>query len=298
MRRQTSTLAASASVPASSAVLASRHERYQIERLLAQGDLALLYLARQETSGRQVVLKVARSPENNDLLLHEATALRALKVAGDPRHAAFVPSLLEAFTYRHPADGADHETNVLVPLLDWVNLAEVKAAYPAGLEIRDLLWMWRRGLAALGHVHHSGLLHGALTPEHIMVGPADHGLCLVDWTAAQSLPGAAWKLRFPGGADHYPPEAEHGGSLNEAADLFMLTHSLATLFDAATPAPFRALAASCTNPAPEQRPSGAWETLAVLDQVIAEHLGPREFRPFVMPAPSAGPASIGGTHHG
>jgi hypothetical protein len=65
-----------------------------------------------------------------------------------------------------------------------------------------MVWMWRRVLEVLAHVHGIGWRHGAVSLEHMLVHPADHGILLTGWSGAarhadatQDLMQSAWSMR-------------------------------------------------------------------------------------------------------
>ena len=89
-----------------------------------------------------------------------------LRVPGRaPGTGRTVPELRDSFTYRDQSSGADHVVNVLDHPQGMVSLAAVRSAYPDGLDPRDVAWMWRRLLVALGVAHRAGLVHGAVLPD-------------------------------------------------------------------------------------------------------------------------------------
>src|SRR5262249_26100225 len=66
----------------------------------------------------------------------------------------------------------------------YYSLAEIRAAYPEGLDARDAVWMIRRVFEVLGWVHSLGYVHGAVLPEHVLIHPIEHGARLVGWSYA------------------------------------------------------------------------------------------------------------------
>ena len=66
----------------------------------------------------------------------------------------------------------------------WYTLAEVRRAYPMGVDPKDMAWMWRRLLVALGFAHLNGVIHGAVLPDNISILPGQHGLLLENWSQA------------------------------------------------------------------------------------------------------------------
>jgi hypothetical protein len=61
--------------------------------------------------------------------------------------------------------GLQRRANVIGRLTGFRTLAQVRAAYPRGVDPRDAAWMWRRLLVAVGAAHRAGVIHGAVLPE-------------------------------------------------------------------------------------------------------------------------------------
>jgi hypothetical protein len=175
------------------AKLAELWQRYQAGPgpIMASGDIANLY------EHERGLLKLARDPADNDLLDREARALTRLHTGGDSRYLPYVPSLISAELHQDPVSGSRRRVNVISRLHGFVPLAAVHAAYPRGLDPRDVAWMWRRLLVAIGFAHRAGVIHAAVLPGHVLIHPGAHGLVLVDWCYSVSLPAATLAPRSP-----------------------------------------------------------------------------------------------------
>jgi hypothetical protein len=247
-------------------------------RLAFTGDIASLY------EHQRGLIKIARDPADNDLMDREAAVLRRLTATGDARLRPYLPALMECQRHRDPDTGAERRANVLGRLDGFVTLAEVRAAYPGGLDARDAAWMWRRLLVAAGFAHRAGVIHAAVLPEHVLIHPAQHGLVMVDWCYAITGPGglvAAIPARY---ADWYPAEVRSRRPPGPDMDIWLATHCMTQLIGQLIPPPLASFAYGCTLPSPDRRPDDAWRLLAELDAVLERLYGPRKFRPFTMPA--------------
>jgi hypothetical protein len=227
------------------------------------------------------VLKLARDPADGDLIGREAAALRWLAAHGDPAYLPYVPTLLETRRYVDPATGVTRRGNVLAELSGFVTLEAVRRRFPAGLDPRDVAWIWRRALVALGFAHHSGLIHGAVLPPHLLIHPNEHGLCLIDWCYSSrgpnpaTLPALVARYR-----SWYPGEVGSGYQPGPDLDIYLATKSVVALIRKPLPPPLAAFAAGCTLASPARRPDDAWELLREFDDLIERLWGPRRFRPF------------------
>ncbi|MBC8075351.1 MAG: molecular chaperone DnaJ, partial [Chloroflexales bacterium] len=189
------------------------------------GDLCDLFPAE---SGERMLIKVARSPHNNDLLAAEASALQriARELAGQPVRAHF-PTLVEPVMLRDDG-GAQRRANVLRAEHEYVSLADVIAAYPQGIHPADAAWMFNRVLTALASAHNAGLIHGALLPPHVLIRLHDHNGVLIDWCYSVE-PGDAIKAISRPHAAHYPPEVAAKQPATPATDTYMAAALLARL---------------------------------------------------------------------
>jgi hypothetical protein len=273
--------------------LTTRRHAYDLGGQVARGDLANLYAASYDGAHRAVI-KMPRDPGDSDLLAREAVALRQLPKDGEGRFLPYVPRLIETFRHRDPATGVRRQANAIVRLEGFRSLAEVRAAYPDGVDPRDVAWMWRRLLVALGFAHRAGVLHGAVLPEHVLIHPEQHGLVLVDW--CYSVPGC-YASTDPSGkvpamvdryADWYPDEVRRRRPASPATDIAMATHCMTHLMADRAPKALRLFAKGCTLSAQNRRPSDAWRLLREFDELLERLYGPRRFRPFTMPTPPSG----------
>lgn len=245
---------------------------------IARGDIADLH---EDARG---LLKIARSPDDNDLLVREAAALTRLGRAGDPRFLAYTPKLIERQLQIDLDTGIQRKANLIGRLDGFVTLAQVQDAYPAGLDPRDAAWMWCRLLVAIGFAHRAGVVHAAVVPEHVLIHPNDHSLVLVDWCYAFSEPGQL-TVAVPASYVGWYPADVLGGRVPDAdLDIWLATQCMINLIGSQVPAPLASFSRYCTLPHPGGRPSDAWHLLQELHAVLEYLYGPRKFRAFEMPA--------------
>ncbi|MEU1728642.1 molecular chaperone DnaJ [Actinomadura sp. ATCC 39365] len=209
---------------------------------LHKGGTAVLYPAGRGAE-RDSLLKVARDPAADRLLVREAAALRKIAADGDPRFLPYVPRLVASFRYR--GGEVVRQANVVSRApAGFVTLERAGT----GLDPRDVAWIWRRLLVAAGLAHRAGVAHGAVLPRHVLIHPLDHGLVLVDWC--------------------------HGDRLDERADIAALTRCVERLLGEC-PRRMRAFVRGCLL----RPPSDAWELLRELDDLLDDLYGPRTYRP-------------------
>ncbi|MFI6324237.1 hypothetical protein ACIBG8_42390 [Nonomuraea sp. NPDC050556] len=199
--------------------------------MIHQGGTAVLY-----AKGDQV-LKVTRDPADNQLLKREAIALRTIAAEADPTLMPYIPRLIETLRVR------GHRTNLISRAPDgFVTLERVGVRDP-----RDIAWIWRRLLVAVGVAHSTGISHGAVLPRHVLVHPIEHGLILVDWCRAGRDP---------------------------SDDVLAVTRCVAALIDS-PPVRMRTFVDGCLA----RPPRDAWALLKELDDLLEDLYGPRTYRP-------------------
>jgi hypothetical protein len=249
--------------------------------LFASGDIANLLPTPAPQPWEAALLKLARDPADGDLIARERAALRWLAANGDQQYLPYVPRLFGARRYADSATGSIRSGNVLERLDGFIGLDKVAERFPAGLDPRDVAWIWRRVLVAIGFAHRAGLIHGAVLPPHLMIAPHAHGLTLIDWCYSCGGPNpghlAAAVARY---RDWYPPELSAGYAPGPDLDIYLATKTMLALIASPVPAPLAAFAAGCTLASQRRRPADAWDLLREFDDLIERMWGPRAFRPF------------------
>jgi hypothetical protein len=161
---------------------------YAVRGLLARGARADVLLAeRVRCPTELVVLKVLRAGTAvaSDAASREHALL--VRLAGSTSDAApFFTTLLPQPLGVGPLQSRDLPERPAIAYR-WRSgfqhtLADVREAYPHGIDGRAAVWMWRRVLALLAWTHATGFAHGAVVPEHVLVHPRDHAAVLVGWS--------------------------------------------------------------------------------------------------------------------
>ncbi|HEY7125316.1 MAG TPA: hypothetical protein VH540_15285 [Ktedonobacterales bacterium] len=277
----------------------SKRRDYLVQsEVFAQGDLCNLYHCNFDLDGKALagVFKVARDPEDNDLVSNEASILKHLAASKEyANYAPYAPRLVESFDYRdgHSPDARRANILALEPG-DYYSLEEVRAYYPQGVNPKDMAWMWRRLLIALGFAQTSEVIHGAVLPAHILIQPENHGLVLIDWSYAvresgtfETIPAISMAYE-----QWYPAEVLARELPKPGTDLYMGAECMIYLLggDPVTgtipdtvPTRIQTFLRGTALKGQAQRPQNA---LVLLDEFtgLCESLwGPRKFREFYMP---------------
>ncbi len=271
---------------------------YRVLGRIAAGDSSEVFLAeRAHPITERVILKVLRSRDDEDLLDAEHAVLSALHERDD-QGAGELRRRLPPLVARGPVtvDGQraprGSEALVLRALSGFVDtFDDVLRVYPAGVDGRHAVWMWRRVLELLAGIHHAGWVHGAVLPQHLVVHARDHGVMLVGWSCAVPV-GSKAPLRAASftARECYPPALLDGAPPSPATDITMSARCIARLLGgAAERVPddvARPIASLVEEHAVSFGPlhaADAWALRKRLGDAAREAYGPPRYHAFSMP---------------
>ena len=136
-------------------------------------------------------------------------------------------------------------------------LLDVKRAYPAGIDARTAVWIWRRLLDLLSWIHENGVVHANVRPEHVLVHPRDHGAVLIGWSHAVLV----------------------GKGPSTTDDLVASAETLRSVLGDAVPSPIQ----SVLDAAKKGLETDAATLSAKVKDAAREVFGPPKYHPFTMP---------------
>jgi hypothetical protein len=258
---------------------------YELRGRLGRGASTEVYWGDRATRlVERVVVKILRVPGDGDLMIREWTQLAALHESGARGLAHFARLVAEPVAHGvvH-SHGRERPASVFLYKSGFVHtLADVRAAYPRGVDPRHAVWIWRRILEILAWVHASGFYHGAVLPEHVLLHARDHGAMLIGWSASARLgmgaPVAAVDTRYEA---IYPAALLAGAPATDVSDMLMTARCVAGLLGDGAPAPLVELLRSSSVDG-GHRPS-ALELHDRVGHLARSIFGPPEFVPFNMP---------------
>jgi serine/threonine protein kinase len=208
-----------------------RNKTLILEDILAQGSFSTVYKANYEGIDPRefVVVKIARTPQDNELLEHEMETLNIFQLKdSNPDMEEFLSvqrmyasKPLTSF-YISGENGTKHRAIILSsPNFRSFTLETLrKEKFPDGLLPVDVWWIFRRLLLTLWMAHLKDTVHGAVTPEHVLVYPDDHGLELLDWTCSCKI-GKKVVAYNPAYRQFYAPEIFAKKPVSPATDIYM-----------------------------------------------------------------------------
>jgi hypothetical protein len=277
-------------------VLRSPTASYRLDAApLRTGDFSLLYRGRTcDAASRPVIAKIAAAPTDNPALEQEVRivgrfhgALAGSSLRGTAR---YVPTLLDSFLLSD-ATGRRFRANVMPLEAGFIALTDVIAAYPDGLDPRDAAWICRRVLAQTLAAAMAGVVHGALTPDHVLVHPLSHEPRHIGW--AHALAGGGRIARIvTRWRDWYPPEVFDKQNVDHRSDLYMAGKTMLRLFGGdparntlppAVPADLARVVLRCVREARAERPHDGRQVLDAFTRVVRSLWG-TVYRPLALPA--------------
>ncbi|MBV9890830.1 MAG: protein kinase, partial [Rhizobacter sp.] len=199
--------------------LAGRKGAYSIEdgSPLAAGRLANIYLAEGTSSGEEVAIKRFHRHFYEESL---ESYLRELVHLSELNH----PNILPVLDWSHTA-GADRDCFLVLPYMEQGNLRSLlqgRKFCPPAL----LMPIVREVAAGLDHAHSSGVVHGDIKPENILMGGSPRAARLSDFGVArhfvvEDMVATGAGLFKPQGASAYlSPEQLVADASSPRSDLY------------------------------------------------------------------------------
>src|SRR5262245_13937412 len=192
--------------------------RYRVRRLIGEGGMGRVYLARDTTLGRSVALKIVRP---------ECVSARDIH--------RFISEAQTTARFNHPHivvlyDVGEHRGAPYLALeyLDGESLRDRAARERPSLD--EVLRIARAIADALTHAHAEGVRHCDLKPSNVVL-PKDGRLRVVDFGLARTDAMGAVRDGVAGTPDYMAPEQWLGRAVTDRADVWALAvmiHQLLT----------------------------------------------------------------------
>ncbi|GHU53399.1 hypothetical protein AGMMS49975_11350 [Clostridia bacterium] len=168
------------SASAASNTINSGRTTYTLKGVDFENDRIKVFRA-VSSGGDNVQLVVERQKLKNeayDLLI---------KIAEQKEYTAFFPKAIDEFAIAQP-DG-EHAVYAQSVTDGFISLRRIKNAFDKSgqtIDGRDIAWIWRRVLTALGTMYDAEVLHNGLSDlDNILIHPAEHGLIITGWYAGE-----------------------------------------------------------------------------------------------------------------
>lgn len=230
-------------------------DRYRLERVIATGGMATVWLARDTELDRDVAVKIL-----SDVLAENRTYTERFRREARVAAGLSNPNLVRMFDY----SGRTERPYLVMEYVGGGTLADrIAAGTAADLDTETLA---RELLAALGAIHEAGVVHRDVKPSNVLLDGEGHAH-LTDFGIAQ--PEDATQLTGTGEVigtlKYMAPEVLAGQPATERSDLYALGVLLSETL-AGRPMPkLEALIDRLTATDPFERPASAIQAASLLD---------------------------------
>ena len=185
---------------------------FRIDGVVAEGGMAVVYSAVQESLDRTVALKVlSRELSDDDAFSERFRREGALQATID--HPHIVPV--------YEAGESDHGLFLAMRLISGPTLKEKIQAGP--LDPRSSLQILDQVAGALDAAHQVGLIHRDVKPQNVLIGAGDHAY-LADFGLTKSLQGKTLTAtgQMMGTIDYLSPEQARTEEPTPRCDVYQL----------------------------------------------------------------------------
>lgn len=150
-------------------VLNVRGKEYKIFEQYAEGDISTIF--RGLLDNEIICLKLVDDASDNKLLDAEFNTLHTLRHNSLP----FVYDKIKV----------NGRTGILMKFIEGYTYQDIRNLHPNGLIVDHAMWILERMLSVVGFLHSNMIVHGNITPEHILVNKVNHNTILL---------GCSWLL--------------------------------------------------------------------------------------------------------
>lgn len=265
------------------AIQPSKLGKWIVDSALVGGEICNLYLA-DSPNKPQSVLKLVKDPADNDLMKAEITSLRQLaKCPSDLQNfRKYIPEVMDTFQV------SGKHANVLTFSQDHYSLTNIQALI-GQLPFRHCVWMFNRLTSALGFMHRAGIVHGGITPDHLMYHPKSHGLMVVGWCSSVTISGSSqipimsepWESIYPREIRDKNIRGRYE-SASPASDIYMSAKTIEHVASS-IPRRFKPLLEYCTAESPSVRIQDAWDLQERWVELAKEEYGRPQYLELVIP---------------
>ena len=193
-------------------------DRFSIERLLGQGGMGAVYLARDRQLDRHVAIKVLPPEFAQQSDLRERF-LRETRTAASFSH----PNIVPVFS----VEDRDGLLAFAMGYVEGESVADlVKRSGP--MSVRDTVRMLQDVSYAMAYAHSRGVVHRDIKPDNIMIERATGRALVMDFgisrsiTAAAATPSLTRVGEVVGTPEYMSPEQASGDTIDGRSDLYSL----------------------------------------------------------------------------
>jgi serine/threonine protein kinase len=230
-------------------------ERYRLERRIASGGMATVWLAHDEELDRDVAVKLL-----SDVLAENPSYIARFRREAGVASRVSHPNLVRVFDYSGEAERPYIVMEYIGggTLADWIRAGSADEIDAERLAVQLL--------GALEAIHAAGVVHRDVKPSNVLLDPGGDAH-LTDFGIAQ--PEDATQLTATGEVigtlKYMAPEVMEGKPATERSDLYALGVLLGEALAGREAPQIEALIDRLTAPNPPERPASAAQAMALLE---------------------------------
>lgn len=204
------------------AVISVDSEQYELTHHAGDGDFASIY------TNDKFVIKASHGPAFNQYLKKEYETLIELKDKlkdyGTAKQRIAAP--VKQFNIKN---GALQTITVFDRLfadrINCVPMKNIKQLYPNGIDMADAAWIIRRLLETCEFLWSFGVVHGSITPDHVLLNQDTHAAILIGWTHSVKS-GSVIQTASSEWRDFLAPEITEKRVATTETDVYMISKCL------------------------------------------------------------------------
>lgn len=259
---------------ASKNMIKTKKHVYELKRVFHTNDTFTKYMATYDDGHENALLSILNDPQDSDLADAHVAAFEAFKdVPEDFR--MYYPVKIEDFKFRDDQTGEERRIVSTKSAEGFRTMADIFDEYPQGIGGRDIAWIFRRMLVAVGNAHDVGLVNGAPNVDAFMIHDAMHGIILTDWQ--YSVPVGQPLKAIPSLYESiYPEYALEGEPVDDRLDIHIIATMAERLLGDYEPRQLFSFFAGCKLASVPSAP----QLLAEFDELLDRLYGKRKFHEF------------------
>lgn len=202
---------------------------YDIDRLLGEGGMGHVYLARHRTLKRAVAIKVLRTSLANDEA-HLTRFTQEAQAVNRVKH----PSIVEVFDFVRETEAEGGRVYFVMELLEGESLRSEGNITP--LTLKRAVRLFRQAADALAAVHAVGVVHRDLKPDNLFISKSaggeevmkvlDFGVARLRGLGGEPVPRVTKVGHVVGSLMWMAPEQVTGVDVDGQADVYSLATAL------------------------------------------------------------------------
>lgn len=259
---------------ASNKLKTKKHE-YTLEERVYTNGISTTFHGTYDAGHQLAYLTFVNNPADSDLVENHISTLKRLKDVPED-FVKFYPEHVESFRHRD-ASGKDRIVSVSNRFDGFVPMSKVLEVCPNGIGGRDVAWIFRRMLVALGNAHDIGIVNGAPVLESWLIHPELHGIILADWS--YSIASGETLKAVPEKARHlYPEKYLQKQPVSGTLDINLASRVAEQLLASGEPSQLFAFFKGCRLASTPK----ASKLLAEFDDLLLRIYGKPRFSPFTL----------------